>query len=548
MNTKESIKCDVLVIGGGGAGLWAAIAAREAGAEVLVISKSRIGYGNNTYISKATFAASGVGNPEDNAEIHLKDTLSAGRFINDRDLAHLMTKESGPQVSLLKACGVSFFEKDRTIHLEQAPGHSLARHVRGKNRTGSDLIFPMKRHGEKLGIRFMDKVFITRLLSSDNRIAGAVGTSKDGQFRVFLSKAVILTTGGFAQVFLRNNNAAGITGDGHALAFELGVPLKDMEFVQFYPTARGPFGNRLILYEALIARAGGLLLNSKGEDIIAKHQLKDPDRLTRDRLSRCLMYEINEGRDVDGGVIMDLGPIPPERLEHLKHMLPSGNIDQKRLVVSPTTHFCMGGIIVNPRLETSIPGLYAAGEVTAGVHGANRLAGNALAEVFAMGGLAGKHAALSAKELPSPSPLESFIDRERKRMNSLHSGSGRHRIDLWRALKEVMWHKTGVIRSREGLEKALAEIQGLKAASRSSSIRGPKELIRFLEFQNMLLISEMVTRAAIVRQESRGSHWREDYPEEDDEKWLSNIYIYKENHSMRLEKIPILKEAIKPLI
>jgi succinate dehydrogenase/fumarate reductase flavoprotein subunit len=441
---------------------------------------------------------------------------------------------------------VSFFEKNQAIHLEQAPGHSLARHVRGKNQTGSDLILPIKRHAEKLGVRFMDKVFITRLLDSDSRIAGAVGISKEGQFRVFPAKAVILATGGFAQVYLRNNNAAGITGDGHALAFELGVPMKDMEFVQFYPTALGPFGNRLILYEALVAKAGALLLNAEGDDITAKYEIKDPVLLTRDRLSRILMQEIKEGRDVDNGVIMDLGPIPSEILERLKHILPSGDDHQKRLVVSPTTHFCMGGIIVNPHLETSVPGLFAAGEIVAGVHGANRLAGNALAEVFAMGGLAGKHAALRAKEWPLSSPRERSIDRERERLLSLYSeGSGRQRIDLWRALKEVMWHQAGVIRSREALEKGLAEIQDLKTAGHGASIKGPKELIRFLEFQNMLLISEMVTRAAIMRQESRGSHWREDYPEEDDEKWLSNIYIYKENHSVRLESIPVKMEDIK---
>jgi succinate dehydrogenase/fumarate reductase flavoprotein subunit len=387
----------------------------------------------------------------------------------------------------------------------------------------------------------LDRFFVTGLLSSRNRIAGAIGLSKDGGFRVLLSKAVVLATGGFAQVYLHNNNASGITGDGHALAFELGVRMKDMEFVQFYPTAYGPFGKRLILYEALVARAGGLLLNAKGEDILAKHDLKDPDRLTRDRLSRSLMYEINEGLGVEGGVIMDLGPISHEKMARLTHLLPSTEVDKRRLVVSPTTHFCMGGIVVDHRSETSFPGLFAAGEVVGGVHGANRLAGNALAEVFAMGELAGRHAALYAKEASSPPPPEASIDRALMRIDSLCTRPGRHRMGLCRSLKEVMWQNAGVIRSREGLERALAKIEDLKTASEDASIRGPKGLIRHLQLQNMLLISQMVVRAAVLRQESRGSHWREDYPEEDDRKWLSNICIHKENDAIRLESIPVHK-------
>ncbi|MGD9077447.1 MAG: FAD-binding protein, partial [Desulfobacteraceae bacterium] len=308
MQFKEShtVSCDVLVIGGGGGGLRAAIEARERGADVLVVSKSRVGYGNNTYVSKAAFSATGWGDPEDGPQVHLKDTVIGGRFLNDQNLVALMAEQAGSQVPFLEKCGVIFWKKEGKVRVAKAAGHSFARHVHAARRVGSELILPLKAYAKRIGVRFGDRVFVTKLLSSGDRIAGAFGVTENGVFQVFAAQCVILATGGFANVYLHTNNAPGITGDGQALAYELGLPIKDMEFVQFYPTATGKLGRSILLYEVFVLGAGAKLKNAKGEDIIEKHGLSDPMVLTRDRLARAIMGEIAKGLDVEGGVIMDL--------------------------------------------------------------------------------------------------------------------------------------------------------------------------------------------------------------------------------------------------
>ncbi len=264
----ERLSSDVLIVGGGGAGLRAAIEARERGSDVLVVSKSRVGYGNNTYISKGSFAAAtGWTDARDNPEVHKQDSLAGGRFLNDRRLVAAVAKDAASQIAFLEKCGVRFFRHDGKIQLRHVPGHSYPRHVRGEHQKGSDFIRPLREYALKIGVRFADRILITRLLNSEGRFVGATGIMSNGKFIIFKSSCTILATGGFAQVFQFNNNAAGITGDGQSLAYEIGVPLKDMEFVQFYPTALGRFGNRLLMYEALVSNAGAVLLNADGENI-----------------------------------------------------------------------------------------------------------------------------------------------------------------------------------------------------------------------------------------------------------------------------------------
>jgi len=414
----DTISCDVLVIGGGGSGLRAAIAARETGAGVVLVSKSRVGYGNNTYLSKGTFAAaSGWRDSRDNPDVHLKDSIIAGRFLNDRKLLRLVTQDAVNQIEFLQRCGVRFYEREGKIGVMHTPGHSYPRHVRGRDRSGRDFVIPLRAYAENIGVRFVDRVLITRLISSEGRIAGATGISRDGTWSTFSASSIVLATGGFAQTYLHNNNAAGITGDGHALAFELGVPLKDMEFIQFYPTALGALGSTLFLYEAFVFQAGAILRNALGDDIIAKYGLNDPMAMTRDRLTRAVMQEILEGRGIAGGVIVDLSTVPEGELTALGHLIPGASTPSEgKLIVSPTAHFCMGGIGIDGTAETTVPGLFAAGEVCAGVHGANRLAGNALSEVFAMGGVAGERAAEKALKSQKPDLPEEEILAERKRL------------------------------------------------------------------------------------------------------------------------------------
>jgi len=535
------VSCDVFIIGGGGAGLRAAIQARENGVAVTVVSKSRVGYGNNTYISKGTFAAAtGWRDPRDNPDVHARDSVIGGRFINDRRLLNLVTDEAVGQIEFLQRCGVRFYERGGRIGVVPAPGHSYPRHVRTSDRSGRDLTLPLRAYAERIGVRFIERLFITRLISSGGRIAGAAGIAQDGIFVAVAAKSMVLATGGFAQAYLHNNNAAGMTGDGQALTFELGVPLKDMEFVQFYPTATGALGSRLFLYEAFIFQAGAVLRNALGDDIIAKYGLNDPMAMTRDRLTRAVMQEILEGRGIRGGLIVDLSPIPDKELAALDHLLPAARSpNEKGLIVSPTAHFCMGGISIDDHAETIVPGLFAAGEVCAGVHGANRLGGNALAEAFAMGGVAGERAAQRARETDQPDLPQKELSAEKERLESFFSERGKDLGELRHELKDVMWRKVGIIRGKDGLEQALEEIKGIGRSLKQVRIRDYRELMRCLELEHMVLLSEMVCRSALLRTESRGAHYRSDYPEEDNDRWLKNSWIRKHGPAMKLEAVPV---------
>jgi succinate dehydrogenase/fumarate reductase flavoprotein subunit len=540
------LSCDILVIGGGGSGLRGAIEATERGANVTIVSKSRVGYGNNTFISKGTFAAAtGWKDSRDNPEVHMKDSVIGGCFINEQRLLKVVTQEAVDQIDFLEKCGIKFFKRQEKIILTHTPGHSYSRHVRGEHQTGKDFTLPLREYARRIGIRFVERAFITKIFTSRDRIAAATGITHDGQFLTFVATCIILATGGFAQMYLHNNNAAGMTGDGHALAFELGIPLKDMEFIQFYPTALGTLGRRLFLYEALVFQAGAVMRNAHGDDIVVKHGLSDPMIMTRDRLTRAIMHEILEGRDVAGGILIDLTTIPEEKLDSLRHLLPATiPADKKEFIASPTTHFCMGGIIIDESAETSIQGLFAAGEVCAGVHGANRLGGNALTEVFTMGGVAGKHAALRAKKIRQPDLPEKEVNEEKRRLERLFSAGELDIREVLQDLKKMMWFKAGIIRNKENLEEAVVRLKQLIECFPRVQIKDSRGLIKYLEACNMLLLSEIVCRAALLRTESRGAHYRSDYPKEDNNKWLKNIIIQKQGLKMKLKTVPVSLDTI----
>ena len=547
LNPLQVVSCDVLVVGAGGAGLRASIAARETGADVLLVSKARAGYANNTIISKATFAApSGWSDPQDNPEAFLRDAVIGGRFINDQRLIAAIARQAGSEVPFLEKCGVKYLESKGHILAIQAPGHSYRRHLRVREREGSGLTLPLKKYARELGVRFVDSVFITRLLTTDaGRIAAAAGITRDGQFFAFLSKCLVLATGGFAQIYLHTNNAPGITGDGLSLAFEAGVPLKDMEFVQFYPTAAGRRGSRIILYEDLILRdRAAALKNADGEDILTKHGLDDVMKMTRDRLARAIMHEVLAGRGVKGGVILDLSRL--SETQQLKYRSLFRDPHGKAFIVSPTTHFCGGGVMINTDGETPIDGLFAAGEVCAGAHGANRLAGNALCEVFAMGCIAGKMAALKARTFKPPQLPEGKIAAEKNRLESFGGGGHSDLRQLRRSLKETMWYQAGITRHAKDLNGALGKIEALRSEIAALRLKNCRELIRALEFENMRFSAGMVCRAALLRTESRGSHYRSDYPAENDKDWLKNIVISRQVAEITLQPVPVSMDMISP--
>ena len=543
-NTTE-LSCDVLVIGGGGASLRAAVEAQERGAQVLVVSKARVGRTSNTYISGGVIAVAGLTGYGDSIHTYLKDTVTSGRFLNDQKLVNRMAEEARDQVPFLEEHGTDFARQGSSLSVNQLPGHSRARHVRTRRPRGRNYLFPLANAARRLGIRLRDRAFITRLHSSEGRIAGASGLTDDGDFLTISAKCVILATGGYAPVYGRTNNAQGITGDGVALAYGLGVPLMDPEFVQFYPTAMGERGSRMLFYEGLLSRGGARLRNVSGEDIITKHNLDDPMAMTRDRLARAVAHEIFHGLDVDGGVLLDFSSVEERELRAAGGMIPTRwTVGRTNLTVAPTAHFSMGGIMANEETETTIPGLFAAGEVCAGLHGANRLVGNALAEVFVMGCLAGRGAAKRAGELDMPEIPPHQIQEERDRLASNPDQPGEDVSELTRALREAMWTGAGVIRDGDSLETTLARIEELKHRSRDCDRSNIADLRKYLEFQNMLLLSDLICRAALMRTESRGSHYRNDFPEEDNVNWLRNIVVQKEEGRARFETKPVSQHLI----
>ena len=533
----EYIATDVLVIGGGGAGLQAAIKAREGGASALLVSKSRVGLGNNTALSAAAFAAAtGERDASDSPQVHVQDTMEGGRLINDPSLVARLARRVVDEVSFLESCGVIFQKEGERPVISRAPGHSYHRHFHGEKRRGTEFTLPLKEHAARIGVSFAERVFISRLLTQNGKIAGAVGIDRDGRLLVFTAQSVVLSTGGLGQIYLHTNNAAGMTGDGYALAFHIGLPLRDMEFVQFYPTAMR--GTRMILYEAFVFRTGAIIRNSRGEDVLAKYNLQDPMVMTRDRLSRAIMRELLEGNDVNGGVIIDLSPVTDENFRRLRRLLPADTPETRReFIVSPTAHFGIGGIVTDEDTRTPIPGLFACGEVVGGAHGANRLAGNALSEVFAMGAIAGEQAAFSTKETSPSKPNPTEVLEEKARLESLLGKEQGKTSDLLHSLKNVMWYQAGIIRHQTGLKDALDKIRDIRTMTESTRVSDIKGLIRRLELDNMLLVAEMISRAALERTESRGAHYREDYPQEDPA-WLANLFIANRQGEIALEKRP----------
>ena len=538
LKKQETISCDVLIIGSGGAGLRAAIAATEKGCDVLIMSKARIGHASNTYLSKAIIASSGWGQSCDNGSIHSDDTLKGGRHLNNPDMVASFTKAIREETALLKAWGMDYtVDKKSKPTVLKMPGHSYARHLTGRHFQGSDLVIPLKNKAKKSGVRFQEKTFASSLLISGNRVCGATGIDESGNFLAIKSRAVIIATGGFGQLFLNTNNAPGITGDGHVLALKAGVSLQDMEFVQFYPTAYGKRGSRILLYEQILVQKGAVLKNSINHDILAVNGYS-PTSITRDELAQVIMKEILAGPEQRGSVYMDLTALSDDSAQTVSTLLPAGWFKgDKVFEVTPTTHFCMGGIVTDTEGRTSCPGLFAAGEVVAGSHGANRLAGNALAEIIAMGGITGRSAASSSTSLSSTSEIDELADNEKQRLTAVITQSGSQHREVIQKLKEIMWFNAGILRDQHSLETALKAIMGWKDIK--VSVTTPRDLIRFLEFKNLRLVSEAVCRSALERTETRGAHFRSDYPEENDREWLKNIRAWQTDTGIMIEHIPV---------
>ncbi len=541
LRTTREINTDVLVIGGGAAGLRAAIAARQCGLGVILTSESPAGFRNNTAISKAVLAAVGFRKESgDSPEAHLQDIITGGRLINDRRLAATLTPAVRQQIYDLMEFGVNFRQRDGELVVGRAPGHSYSRNVSVETNRGINITRPMRRYAADIGVQFVEGFLVTRLLPAGATVVGALGINDRGEVCVIGAKATVLATGGGGRIYQRTNNAVGSTGDGYALAYRAGAVLRDMEFVQFYPTAWGKQGGKMCMYEWLLP-AGATIRNSLGEDILHRHGIGDVALITRDMLTRAVMQEIAAGRGVEGNVVFDFTTIPEERVQRLyRSGLMSPETNYGRLLVAPTVHFFMGGVVINENAETEIDGLYAAGEVCGGLHGANRLGGNALSETLVFGNIAGKRAAAAAVEkelIPVPQgEVAAEVDRLKKLASGSRQGSPG---EIEQSLQQTMWDRVGVIRDKQNLEDAHKRILALREQLAEVSLADYRQLPRKVKLDNMLTVSEMVCRAALMRTESRGAHYRSDYPEEDNEHWLKTVQISRQNGKMVLNTVPV---------
>lgn len=537
--TNRNIRCDVLVIGSGGAGLRAAIAASTAGADVAMVSKGRIGHATNTILSKAIIASSGWGNPTDSSQVHGKDTLEGGRYLNNPDMVRQFAETIGKDTKLLQDWGVEFgLDEAGNPMVLKIPGHSHARHLFGQNWKGSDLVFPLKQKAKECKVRFYEHWFVSCLLTSGIQVCGAAGVSGNGTFWAIQAKTVVLATGGYGQVFLNTNNAPGITGDGQALACRAGAALQDMEFVQFYPTATGRYGSRILLNERLLVQEGVAIKNHAGQDILVKNGYTRPEEITRDELAQVIMKEILDDPARKGCVVFDMEGLSEKAANELSMLLPSGWLKgERQFDVSPTTHFCMGGVKVDKQGETGCPGLFAAGEVSAGAHGANRLGGNALAEVIALGGRVGNAAAKKAGCLDTVSGFENEAQAEHQRLEFLIQDQGTPVKKMVHRLKQSMWSNVGIVRNQASIKRAMIQIEAIEAES--AVVKSAKDLIHYLELKNMILVSRAVCISALERKESRGAHFRTDFSKENNQAWLKNIQIRKTASGLTLETVPV---------
>jgi len=539
---RETYHTDVLVIGSGGAGCRAAIEAKKHDIDVIIVSKGLSYKSGCTTLAEGGYnAAFAYVDADDSVQAHLEDTLKGGGYLNDPELARILVEEAPDRLTELESYG-ALFDRQESGELNQRPfgGQTYRRTCFQGDRTGHEMMTALKEEVIRQDIQTVDEVMITSLIQDeDGRVGGACGVSlQSTEFVVFHAKSTIIATGGAGWIYPVTSNALQKTGDGYALAWNAGADLLDMEQVQFHPTGMlYPDSRRGVLVTEAVRGEGGRLINSQGKRFMTNYDSRG-ELATRDVVARAIYNEIMEGRGTEnGGVYLDVTHLPPEVIEEkLETMLlqfrdVGVDIREKPMEVAPTAHHFMGGARINLKCETSIPNLYAAGEAAGGVHGANRLGGNALAETQVFGRRAGEAAAKNvtkSKFKPKPASL----GMEEERIEKLFQDGDYYPFHLKEELQEVMWNNVAIIRREEGLKSALNDIRVIKdkmARMKLPEVRGYNQhLLDVLELENMVLIAELVTKSAIIREESRGAHYRADFPETRDE-CKKSIVLNKNN-------------------
>ena len=599
MPDYETSEYDVVVIGAGGAGLRAAIEASAAGVRVGLVCKSLLGKAHTVMAEGGIAAALANVDERDNWKVHFADTMRGGQYVNQWRMAELHAKEAPDRVRELEAWGAVFDRtNDGRILQRHFGGHKYPRLAHVGDRTGLEMIRTLQDHGVHQGIDVHMEHTILSLLKDGDRAVGAFGYERErGRFKIFRAKAVVLATGGIGRAYKITSNSWEYTGDGHALAYDAGAELIDMEFVQFHPTGMvWPPSVMGILVTEGVRGEGGILTNKEGKRFMFdsipenyrdqtaddeeegwryceghKDARRPPELLTRDHVSRCIVREIKEGRgSPHGGVFLDISWIKqkmPNAAEHIKRKLPSMyhqfkqladiDITKQPMEVGPTTHYIMGGVRVDPDTQmTRLPGLFAAGECAAGINGANRLGGNSLSDLLVFGKRAGEFAAKFARE-----NQHGTIDRQkidivaREALASFERRDGENPYAIQKDLQETMQDLVGIVRNETEMRQALEKIGNFKMRAEKTAVTGNREYNpgwhTALDLKNLLTVSEAITRAALERKESRGAQFREDYPNQEERFSKVNTIVSKSaagSMQLRLEQLPELPEYLKQVI
>jgi len=564
----ETHEHDVLVIGAGGAGLRAAIEALAQGVSVGVVSKSLLGKAHTVMAEGGIAAAMANVDSADGWKPHFRDTMRGGKMLNNWRMAQLHAQEAPDRVRELEHWGAIF---DRTADgniLQRAfGGHTYKRLCHVGDRTGLEMIRTLQDRGVQQGFDVYMECTIVRLLTDGGRCIGAIGYWREqGRFVVFKAKSVVMATGGIGKAWPITSNSWEYTGDGMALAYEAGAELMDLEFVQFHPTGMvWPPGVQGILVTEAVRGEGGILRNSKGERFMEKYDPKRMELSTRDVVARSIYTEVKEGRGTEhGGAYLDISHKPAE---YVKKKLPSMYHQFKELAdvditkgpmeVGPTCHYVMGGIRVEAdTAQTTVPGLFAAGECAAGLHGANRLGGNSLSDLLVFGRRAGLAAANHAKETAAVNIDPAQIDAaEKYALEPFQRPSGESPYAVHRDLQKTMQSLVGIFRTREDVSQALSELGKLNDRWTRCSVEGSRMFNPgwhiALDLKSMLTISEAVAKSALVREESRGAHSRIDFPETSAEFGTKNNIITRDSSgemNLRQDKKSELPDDLKQVL
>ena len=537
----KTISTDVLIIGSGGAGSRAAIEVDDAGLKATIVSKGLSFRSGCTGMAEGGYnAVFKTVDKDDSIEAHIKDTMKGGSYLNDKKLVEILVNESPKRLIDLENYG-ALFDRQESGEIDQRPfgGQTYRRTCYQGDRTGAELLNALKEEIIKRGIDCIEEVMVTSLVTDKNQVIGATGLDlKDSSLIYFQAKSVILASGGAGQLYPVTSNTFQKNGDGFAIAYRAGANLVDMEQIQFHPTGMvAPESKKGVLVTEAVRAEGGKLINSEGERFMSKYAPEKMELATRDVVARSIYQEIIEGRGTEnGGVYLDISHLDDdyidEKLETMVLQFDNVGVDIKHepIEVAPTAHHFMGGVKINPDASTSLENLYGAGEVCGGVHGANRLGGNALADTQVFGKIAGVSASQAAKSTELKTN-DGQVKEEASRIESLIKKGSIKPQEFKNRIKKLMWEKVAIVREEKTLNDALKELldmqKDLENLDVSDKTQYNTDLVTALEVINMVDICILSVKSAILRRESRGAHYRSDFPETNDE-WKRSIVMNKE--------------------